>query len=52
MALEILDKFLDKLSQIFWLKTQFGYKCPNECLLFYSDWNAFLKRDDGQFVDE
>ncbi|KAJ0790237.1 putative histidine kinase/HSP90-like ATPase superfamily [Helianthus annuus] len=52
MALEIPDKFLDKLSQKNWLKTHYGYKRPNECLLFYSDWNAFLKRDDGPFIDE
>ncbi|KAJ0703887.1 putative histidine kinase/HSP90-like ATPase superfamily [Helianthus annuus] len=51
-ALEIPAKFLDKLSQKNWLKTHFGYKRPNECLLFYSDWSAFLKRDDGPFIDE
>ncbi|KAJ0578483.1 putative histidine kinase/HSP90-like ATPase superfamily [Helianthus annuus] len=51
-ASEIPDKFLDKLSQKNWLKTHFGYKCPNECLLFSSDWNPFFKREDGPFIDE
>ncbi|KAJ0578478.1 putative histidine kinase/HSP90-like ATPase superfamily [Helianthus annuus] len=51
-ASEIPAKFLDKLSQKNWLKTYFGYKRPNECLLFSSDWDSFLKCDDGPFIDE
>ncbi|KAJ0457207.1 hypothetical protein HanPI659440_Chr15g0607631 [Helianthus annuus] len=50
--LEIPAKFLDKLFQKNWLKPHFGYKRPNECLLFYSAWDSFLKRDDGPFIDE
>ncbi|KAK1407150.1 hypothetical protein QVD17_38761 [Tagetes erecta] len=51
-ASELPAKFLEKLSQKNWLKTHFGYKRPNECLLFYSAWDPFLKRDDGPFIDE
>ncbi|CAH1428235.1 unnamed protein product [Lactuca virosa] len=48
----ILGKFREKLSQKNWLKTRFGYKRPDECLLFSSDWNPFLKCNDGPFIDE
>ncbi|CAH1443071.1 unnamed protein product [Lactuca virosa] len=48
----ILGKFREKLSQKNWLKTYFGYKRPDECLLFSSDWNPFLKCNDGPFIDE
>nr|GEW07666.1 DNA binding,ATP binding protein [Tanacetum cinerariifolium] len=43
---ESRDKFLEKLSKNKWLKTRFGYKCPEECLLFSSEWESFLKRSD------
>ncbi|PWA45853.1 DNA binding,ATP binding protein [Artemisia annua] len=49
---ESRDKFHEKLSKKKWLKTHFGYKCPEECLLFSSDWESFLKRSDGPFIDE
>ncbi|PWA35839.1 DNA binding,ATP binding protein [Artemisia annua] len=49
---ESRDKFLEMLSTKKWLKTRFGYKCPKECLLFSSDWESFLKRSDGPFIDE
>ncbi|KAI3686351.1 hypothetical protein L1987_80026 [Smallanthus sonchifolius] len=51
-ASEILAKFTEKLSQKSWLRTRCGYKCLEECLFFYSDWEPFLKRDDGPFIDE
>ncbi|XP_076882663.1 uncharacterized protein LOC143531203 [Bidens hawaiensis] len=51
-ASEIPAKFLEKLSQKSWLKTHCGYKRPHECLLYYKDWDRFLKRDDGPFIDE
>ncbi|XP_076939689.1 uncharacterized protein LOC143608563 [Bidens hawaiensis] len=51
-ASEIPAKFLEKLSQNNWLKTHCGYKRPNECLLFYEEWDGFFKRDDGPFIDE
>lgn len=35
-----------------WLKTDMGYKCPGECILFDSKWEAFLQRGDGPFINE
>ncbi|KAF9616996.1 hypothetical protein IFM89_033066 [Coptis chinensis] len=35
-----------------WLKTHMGYRPPNECLLFGSDWNSILQLEDGAFIDE
>ncbi|PWA91863.1 DNA binding,ATP binding protein [Artemisia annua] len=49
---EIPAKFLDNLSQKKWIKTKFGYKRPDECLLFYSDWEPYLKLGDAPFIDE
>ncbi|KAM0038802.1 putative histidine kinase/HSP90-like ATPase superfamily [Helianthus debilis subsp. tardiflorus] len=54
---KLKKKFPEELKKCIreekWLKTKLGdYKRPNECLLFCSDWNAFLKRDDGPFIDE
>nr|GEW54658.1 DNA binding,ATP binding protein [Tanacetum cinerariifolium] len=49
---EIPAKFIDKLLQKKWLKTKCGYKSPDECLRFYSDWEPFLKCSDGPFIDE
>ncbi|KAI3820645.1 hypothetical protein L1987_08193 [Smallanthus sonchifolius] len=49
---DIPAKFFEKLSQTNWLRTHCGYKCPDECLFFYSAWEPFLKRDDGPFIDE
>ncbi|KAI3740240.1 hypothetical protein L2E82_30665 [Cichorium intybus] len=51
-ANRIPGKFREKLSQKNWLKTHFGYKRPNDCLLFSSDWNPFLRCNDGPFIDE
>ncbi|GJU95761.1 DNA binding, ATP binding protein [Tanacetum coccineum] len=48
----VLAKFLDNLSQKKWIKTKFGYKRPDECLLFLSDWKPYLKLGDGPFIDE
>ncbi|GKC63138.1 hypothetical protein Tco_1095736 [Tanacetum coccineum] len=47
-----LAKFLDNLSQKKWISTKFGYKRPDECLLFLSDWKPYLKLGDGPFIDE
>ncbi|CAH9053058.1 unnamed protein product [Cuscuta europaea] len=41
----------EKLDQK-WIKTQAGYRCPKECLLFDSNWNEILKQEDGPFIDE
>ncbi|GJR15938.1 hypothetical protein Tco_0798590 [Tanacetum coccineum] len=49
---EIPAKFLDKLSDKKWLKTKCGYKSPDECLLFYFEWEPFLNCSDGPFIDE
>ncbi|KAI3820646.1 hypothetical protein L1987_08194 [Smallanthus sonchifolius] len=51
-ASEIPAKFIEKLSQKNWLRTHCGYKCPAQCLFFYSAWEPFLKVDDGPFIDE
>lgn len=40
------------MSEKNWLKTHVGYKRPEECLLFSSEWNPFLKCNDGSFIDE
>ncbi|KAL7600782.1 hypothetical protein Lser_V15G21268 [Lactuca serriola] len=45
-------EFLEKVSQKNWLKTYFGYKRPDECLLFDSSWDSLLKCKDGPFIDE
>ncbi|KAH7857644.1 hypothetical protein Vadar_014947 [Vaccinium darrowii] len=45
------DSFLKKIGKE-WLKTNSGYRTPEKCLLFDFDWNDFLRRDDGPFVDE
>ncbi|GAV87289.1 LOW QUALITY PROTEIN: hypothetical protein CFOL_v3_30715, partial [Cephalotus follicularis] len=45
------EAFLKKVSQK-WLKTYAGYRAPDECLLFDSKWDSFLKRTDGPFLDE
>ncbi|PWA51665.1 DNA binding,ATP binding protein [Artemisia annua] len=45
-------KFLDNLTQKKWIKTKFGYKRPDECLLFHSDCKPYLKLGDGPFIDE
>ncbi|XP_023758052.1 uncharacterized protein LOC111906533 [Lactuca sativa] len=49
---DLPSEFLDKVSQKNWLKTYFGYKRPDECLLFDSSWDSLLKRKDGPFIDE
>ncbi|PIA50962.1 hypothetical protein AQUCO_01100048v1 [Aquilegia coerulea] len=35
-----------------WLKTYMGYRQPNECLLFGSEWEALLQCDDASFIDD
>ncbi|KAI3673633.1 hypothetical protein L6452_39757 [Arctium lappa] len=49
---DIPDVFLKKVSQKNWLRTHFGYKRPNECLLFCSKWDQYLKPNVGPFIDE
>ncbi|KAM7255794.1 hypothetical protein ACFE04_011535 [Oxalis oulophora] len=43
--------FKNKLSKK-WLKTCVGFKSPDECLLFNSEWASFLKTADGPFIDD
>ncbi|XP_065872779.1 uncharacterized protein [Euphorbia lathyris] len=60
--LECIRKYLEKndsLPEIFmkkvsvkWLKTQCGYRAPDNCCLFDSKWGKFLKQTDGPFIDE
>uniref|UniRef100_A0A2N9J067 Sacsin/Nov domain-containing protein n=1 Tax=Fagus sylvatica TaxID=28930 RepID=A0A2N9J067_FAGSY len=45
------DNFSKNIYQK-WLKTTNGYKPPDECLLFDSDWGFYLERTDGPFIDE
>ncbi|CAA3009531.1 Hypothetical predicted protein [Olea europaea subsp. europaea] len=35
-----------------WIKTHVGYRSPDKCLLFGSDWGSTLSREDGPFIDE
>ncbi|KAL2539645.1 DNA binding [Abeliophyllum distichum] len=35
-----------------WIKTHAGYRSPDKCLLFGSDWGSTLSREDGPFIDE
>ncbi|CAI9773837.1 unnamed protein product [Fraxinus pennsylvanica] len=35
-----------------WIKTHAGYRSPDKCLLFGSDWGSTLLREDGPFIDE
>ncbi|XP_076882631.1 uncharacterized protein LOC143531162 [Bidens hawaiensis] len=49
---DIRGKFLTQLSVKKWLKTSLGYKRPDECLLYNSAWDPFLKSSDGPFIDE
>ncbi|CAI9283722.1 unnamed protein product [Lactuca saligna] len=51
-GMDLPAEFLEKVSQKNWLKTYFGYKRPDECLLFDSSWDSLLKRKDGPFIDE
>ncbi|MED6205579.1 hypothetical protein PIB30_118570 [Stylosanthes scabra] len=45
------DEFLNRLSKQ-WLNTHAGYRTPDQCLLFDSKWNSFLKPTDGPFITE
>ncbi|KAM7477389.1 hypothetical protein LguiA_025602 [Lonicera macranthoides] len=45
------DSFMKKTGKK-WMKTLAGYMSPKECLLFTSDWNTFLRPEDGHFIDE
>ncbi|XP_020203404.1 uncharacterized protein LOC109788952 [Cajanus cajan] len=49
--LSIGDDFKKKMSRN-WLKTHAGYRPPEKCLLFDSEWNLYLKPTDGPFIDE
>ncbi|KAI3504524.1 hypothetical protein L1887_26069 [Cichorium endivia] len=49
---QIPANFLEKLSEKNWLKTHFGYRRSDECLLFDSSWDPLLKCNDGPFIDE
>ncbi|KAL5717412.1 hypothetical protein ACHQM5_010417 [Ranunculus cassubicifolius] len=44
-------EFLARISK-HWVKTYMGYRAPNECLLFSTEWSSLLKREDAAFVDE
>ncbi|CAN4085486.1 unnamed protein product [Withania somnifera] len=35
-----------------WMKTNAGYRSPDKCFLFGSQWNPILQPEDGPFVDE
>ncbi|KAG2675394.1 hypothetical protein I3760_12G002000 [Carya illinoinensis] len=45
------DTFWKIISQK-WLKTNDGYRPPDQCLLFDSTWDSHLKHTDGPFLDE
>ena len=47
----IPDPFLKQISRK-WLKTTYGYRPPEECLLFDPRWGSYLERTDGPFIDE
>ncbi|RDX71797.1 hypothetical protein CR513_48797, partial [Mucuna pruriens] len=51
------DHFTKELSKTkeltkHWLRTHAGYRPPDKCLLFDSEWGLFLKPTDGPFIDE
>lgn len=45
------SSFLKKIGKK-WVKTYYGYCPPDKCLLFNSEWDSFLRRNDGPFIDE
>ncbi|XP_040998428.1 uncharacterized protein LOC121244429 [Juglans microcarpa x Juglans regia] len=45
------DTFYRRISQK-WLKTNDGYRPPDQCCLFDSTWSSHLKHTDGPFLDE
>ncbi|KAK4849791.1 hypothetical protein QYF36_000812 [Acer negundo] len=47
------ESFLRKVSQK-WLKTNAGagYRSPDQCCLFDTEWKQYLKPTDGPFIDE
>ncbi|XP_031105049.1 uncharacterized protein LOC116009965 [Ipomoea triloba] len=47
----LISDLVKKLNQK-WIKTQGGYRSPQECLLYSSDWNGMLMQEDGPFIDE
>ncbi|VFR01623.1 unnamed protein product [Cuscuta campestris] len=49
---EELIRALRERLDLKWIKTQAGYRCPKECLLFGPDWSGILKQEDGPFIDE
>ncbi|KAF5193306.1 ATP/DNA binding protein [Thalictrum thalictroides] len=44
-------EFLARTSKR-WLKTSMGYRQPNECLLFGSEWKSLLQCEDAPFIDD
>ncbi|CAA2960786.1 Hypothetical predicted protein [Olea europaea subsp. europaea] len=49
------EPLIDALSQKAarnWIKTHAGYRSPDKCLLFGSEWGYTLLREDGPFIDE
>ncbi|KAL2539643.1 DNA binding [Abeliophyllum distichum] len=49
---EPLTATLSKTVAREWIKTHAGYISPDKCLLFGSDWDSTLWREDGPFIDE
>ncbi|KAG6672488.1 hypothetical protein I3842_16G059700 [Carya illinoinensis] len=45
------ETFCERISKK-WLKTNDGYRPPDQCLLFDSTWGSHLKHTDGPFLDE
>ncbi|KAF5445155.1 hypothetical protein F2P56_034224 [Juglans regia] len=45
------DTFCERISQK-WLKTNDGYRPPDQCCLFDSTWGSHLNHTDGPFLDE
>ncbi|RDY11517.1 hypothetical protein CR513_03806, partial [Mucuna pruriens] len=55
ITLESVFSFLECITNRLsrnWLKTHAGYRPPDKCMLFDSQWNSFLKPTDGPFIDE
>ncbi|XVE70251.1 hypothetical protein DITRI_Ditri10aG0057500 [Diplodiscus trichospermus] len=48
----VLDDFLTNLKRSNWLKTSFGYRNPEQCILFDPAWEGILQRTDVPSIDE
>ncbi|PPD86168.1 hypothetical protein GOBAR_DD16901 [Gossypium barbadense] len=44
--------FLNNLSRSKWLKTKFGYRNPEQCILFDPAWEGILQRTDVPCIEE